>query len=126
VNENPSKKEYLPFLTVVSNNFEKDLSLVKNIVAAPEKMTHAENGFKLSNRAGMASGWWFYDVIVTHDFLQKLFQPLVPEGIHDRKSATIKTVDFFHGQLRKYGSEAKIKMHGDIQFAASWWAWLMR
>jgi hypothetical protein len=126
VDENPSKEEYLPFLTVVSNNFEKDLSLVKNMLAASEKMTHAENDFKLSERAEMAAGWWFYDIFVTRDFLQKLFQQLVPAGFHDRKTATIKIVDFFQGQLRKYGSEAKIKMHGDIPFAAPWWAWLMR
>jgi hypothetical protein len=126
--DNPSKEEeYIPFLTVVSNNFEKDLPLVKNMLAASEKMTHAENGFKLSERAEMAAGWWFYDIFVTRDFLQKLFQQLlVPEGVHDRKTATIKIVDFFQGQLRKYGSEAKIKMHGDIPFAAPWWAWLMR
>jgi hypothetical protein len=126
VNENPSKEEYIPFLTVVSNNFERDLSLVKNMLAASEKMTRAENGFKLSERAEMAAGWWFYDIFVTRDFLQKLFQQLIPEGVHDRKAATIKIVDFFQGQLRKYGSEAKIKMHGDIPFAAPWWAWLMR
>jgi hypothetical protein len=126
VNESPSKEEYMPFLTVVSNNFEKDLSLVKNMLATSEKMTHAENGFKLSERAEMAAGWWFYDIFVTCDFLQKVFQQLVPEGVHDRKTATTKIVDFFQGQLRKYGSEAKIKMHGDIPFAAPWWAWLMR
>jgi hypothetical protein len=126
VDENPSKEEYIPFLTVVSNNFEKDLPLVKNMLAASEKMTRAENGSKLSERAEMAAGWWFYDIFVTRDFLQKLFQQLVPEGVHDRKTATIKIVDFFQGQLRKYGSEAKIKMHGDIPFAAPWWAWLMR
>ena len=126
MDENPSKEEYIAFLTVVSNNFEKDLSLVKNMLATSEKMTHAENGFKLSERAEMATGWWFYDIFVTRDFLQKVFQQLVPEGVHDRKTATTKIVDFFQGQLRKYGSEAKIKMYGDIPFAAPWWAWLMR
>src|SRR5215218_643015 len=85
VDENPSKEEeYIPFLTVVSNNFEKDLPLVKSMLAASEKMTRAENGFKLSERAEMAAGWWFYDIFVTRDFLQKLFQQLVPEGVHDR------------------------------------------
>ena len=127
MDENPTKEEeYIPFLTVVSNNFEKDLPLVKNMLAASEKMTHVENGFKLSERAEMAAGWWFYDIFVTREFLQKLFQQLVPEGVHDRKTATIKIVDFFQGQLRKYGLDAKIKMYGDIPFAAPWWAWLMR
>ena len=65
-------------------------------------------------------------IFVTRDFLQKLFQQLVPERAHGRKTETIKIVDFFQGQLRKYGSDAKIKMHDDIPFAAPWWAWLMR
>jgi hypothetical protein len=96
------------------------------MLAASTKMAYAENGVKLSERAEMAAGWWFYDVFVIRDFLQKLFQQLVPKGIHDRKSATIKIVNFFQGEPRKYGSEAKIKMHGEIAFAAPWWAWLMR
>jgi hypothetical protein len=57
VDENPSKEEYIPFLTVVSNDFEKDLPLVKNTLVASEKMTRAKNGFKLSERAEMAAGW---------------------------------------------------------------------
>ena len=73
------------------------------MLAASEKMTHVENGFKLSERAEMAAGWWFYDVLVTRDFLQKLFQQLVPERAHGRKTETIKIVDFFQGQYRKYG-----------------------
>jgi hypothetical protein len=109
----------------VSNNFEKDLQIVKNVLAASEKMTHTKNGYKLSGRSEMAAGWWFYDVFVTPDFLQKIFRQILPPEIHGRKTATIKLVDFFQEQLRKYGSEGKTKMHGDIPFAAPWWAWLM-
>jgi hypothetical protein len=44
----------------------------------------------------MAAGWWFYDIFVTPDFLQKLFQQLlIPEGVHDKKAATIKIVETF-------------------------------
>jgi hypothetical protein len=28
--------------------------------------------------------------------------------------------------MKKNGSDAQVKMHGDIPFAAPWWAWLMR
>jgi hypothetical protein len=40
---------------------------------------------------------WFYDIFVTRDFLQKLFQQLLipEEGVHDRKAATIKIVETF-------------------------------
>lgn len=119
-------KEFFPLFTIVSNNFEKDLSIVKRIFSAFEKMTHTENGFKLSERAEMAAGWWFYDVFATQEFATRIFQQMLPADVRDKKSATIKITDGFQEQLRKYGSEAKIKMYGDIPFAAPWWAWLMR
>lgn len=117
---------FFPFFTIASNNFEKDLHIVKHIFSGFEKMTRVDHGFRLSERAEMAAGWWFYDIFVTQDFAAKIFQQLIPEGIRDKKSATIKMIDHFQDQLCKYGSEAKIKMHGDIPFAAPWWAWLMR
>jgi hypothetical protein len=44
----------------------------------------------------------------------------------DKKSVTIKLVDMFQAQLRNNNSDARVKMHGDVPFAAPWWAWLMR
>jgi hypothetical protein len=117
----------IPFLTVVSNNFEKDLGIVKRVLSQFEKRTHSENGYKLSDRAEMAAGWWFYDVLVTREFLQRIFQIVLPSGFnHDKKAAALRIVEMFQDQLRENGSEAKIKMHGDIPFAGPWWAWLMR
>ncbi len=120
------QNEFFPFFTIVSNNFENDLDIVKRIFSGFEKLTHIDQGFKLSERAEMAAGWWFYDVLVTQDFAAKIFEQLIPKGVRDKKTATIKIIDHFQGQLRKYGSEARIRMHGDIPFAAPWWAWLMR
>ena len=114
-----------PLFTIVSNNFETDLGIVKRILSSFEKMTHIENGFKLSDRAEMAAGWWFYDVFVNEAFATKIFQTILPEGVTDKKSAALRIVDAFQDQLKKYDSEAKIKMHGDLPFAAPWWAWLM-
>lgn len=116
----------LPFFTIISNNFEKDLEIIKRMFSAFETMTHTEHGLKLSDRAEMAAGWWFYDISINQEFATKLFQRIIGEGVRDKKSATIRIIDAFQEQLRKYGSEAKTKMHGDISFAAPWWAWLMR
>ena len=121
-----SSQEMFPFFTIVSNNFEKDLAIVKRVFSSFEMMSHTQNGFRLSDRAEMAAGWWFYDVFVNKEFATKIFQTILPEGVRDKKSATLKIIDVFQDQLRKYGSEAKIKMHGDLPFAAPWWAWLMR
>ena len=115
-----------PIFSIVSNNFEKDLEIVKRMFSGIEEMTHSEHGFKLSDRAELAAGWWFYDIFVTQDFAKKMFQTILPPELHNMKGATIRIIDALQGQLRKYGSEAKIKMQGDIPFAAPWWAWLMK
>ena len=78
----------------------------------------------------MAAGWWFYDVFVTKEFLQSIFQTVIPHeefpSPKNKEPATIKLVDIFQTELRKNGSNARVKMHGEVPFAAPWWAWLMR
>jgi hypothetical protein len=95
----------------------------------PDKRTQSENACRFSERAQMAAGSWFYDVYVTQEFLQRIFQIVIPKeelSSRDKKSATIKVVDMFQSQMSKNGSDARVKMHGDIPFAAPWWSWLMR
>jgi len=121
--------QMIPFLSIASREFEKDLDALRLVLSQLEKRTHSENAYRFSERAEMAAGWWFYDVFVTTEFLQRLFQIVLPyEEIssRDKKSATIKLVDMFQVQLRKNDSDARVKMHGDVPFAAPWWAWLMR
>lgn len=116
----------LPLFSIASDDFEKDLVIVKSIFSGLQEMTHSENGFKLSDRAVLAAGWWFYDVYVTEDFAKKMFETVLPQETHNMKGATAGIVDALQGQLKKYGSGARIKLHKDIPFAAPWWAWLMK
>jgi hypothetical protein len=123
------RNQMVPFLSIASREFEKDLQALRLVLSQLEKRTHFENAYRFSERAEMAAGWWFYDVFVTPEFLQRIFQIVLPREeltSKDKKSATIKLVDMFQVQLKKNGSDARIKMHGDIPFAAPWWAWLMR
>jgi hypothetical protein len=123
------RNQMIPFLSIASRELERDLDALRLILNQVEKRTHSENAYRFSERAEMAAGWWFYDVFVTAEFLQRLFQIVLPRkelSSQDKKSATIKLVDIFQGQLKKSGSDVRVKMHGDIPFAAPWWAWLMR
>ena len=123
------RNQMIPFLSIGSREFERDLNALKLVMNQLEKRAHSENAYRFSERAQLAAGWWFYDVFVTQEFLQKIFQIFLPQeefSSRDKKSATIKIVDMFQSQMRKNGSEARVKMHGDIPFAAPWWSWLMR
>ena len=123
------RNQMIPFLSIGSREFERDLNALKLVMNQLEKRAHSENAYRFSERAQMAAGWWFYDIFVTQEFLHKIFQIFLPQEeftSRDKKSATIKIVDMFQSQMRKNGSEARVKMHGDIPFAAPWWSWLMR
>lgn len=115
-----------PTFAIASNDFEKDLGIIKGMFSGLEEMTHTENGFRLSDRAQLAAGWWFYDVFVTQDFAKKMFETVLPPGQRNMKGTTVGIANALQGQLRKYGSDARIKVHGDVPFAAPWWAWLMK
>lgn len=96
--------QMIPFLSIASREFEKDLDALRLVLSQLEKRTHSENAYRFSERAEMAAGWWFYNVFVTPEFLQRLFQMVLPyEEIssQDKKSATIKLVDMFQAQLRR-------------------------
>ena len=128
-NQAEDDNEMIPFFSIASRDFDKDLIILKRILHQFEQKTHSENAYKFSERATLAAGWWFYDVFVTPEFLQRIFQTAIPQeelSSRNKKSATIKIVDVFQSQMRKNGSEARVKMHGDIPFAAPWWSWLMR
>src|ERR1044071_3759339 len=112
---------FFPMFTVVSNDFEKDLEIVRTIFSRLRDATHTtQRGFKLSERAEMAAGWWFYDIFLTSDFAKQIFKLLIPQNVKDVRRAKLQLVDSIQEQLRKQGSEAKIKMHGDMPFAAPW------
>jgi hypothetical protein len=91
------KEEMIPFFSIASREFDKDLDILKKVLHQFEQMTHSQNAYKFSERATLAAGWWFYDVFFKRDFIQMVFQLLLPYNVQHRnkKAATIKIVDTF-------------------------------
>jgi hypothetical protein len=111
----------------MSVDLEKDVPIVKRVLPQLEERVHSKDAFRISDRAEMAARWWFYDILATRSGLQKLFRLLLPSHRGPwKKSAANRIAEVFQEQLRSNSSEARVKMHGDIPFAAPWWAWLMR
>ena len=124
-NSNDKHKDevMIPSFSIASREFDKDLTILKKVLHHFEQRTHSEYAYKFSQRATLAAGWWFYDV-----FVQKIFQLILPPGFfpNDKKAVAIKIIDTFQDQIKKNGSDARIKMFGDIPFATPWWSWLFR
>jgi len=128
-NNNDKQEGMIPFFSKASKNFDQDLTILKKVLHQFEQRTYSENVYKFSQRATLAAGWWFYEVFFKPDFVQKIFQLAMSSSFppHDKKAAAIKIVDIFQSQIKKNGSDAKIKMYGNIPFATPWWwSWLFR
>jgi hypothetical protein len=98
-NNNDSRQDYeemIPFFSIASNNFDQDLVILYCIVG----------------------GFMMYSLNVI-----LIFQLLLPPNYShkNKKAATLKIVDTFQDQIKKNGSDARIKMFGDIPIAAGWW-----
>ena len=122
------KEEMIPFFSIASRDFDKDLVILKKVLHQFEQRTHSENAYKFSESATLAAGWWFYDIFFKRDFMQMVFLLLLPYNIShkNKKAATLNIVDTFQDQIKKNGSDARIKMFGDIPLAAGWWSWLLK
>ena len=127
-NGNNQDDEMIPFFSIASRDFDQDLIILKKVLHQFEQRTHSENAYKFSQKATLAAGWWFYDVFFNRDFIQNIFELLLPHNFshNNKKAATIKIVDTFQDQIKKNGSDARIKVFGDIPFATPWWSWLFR
>jgi hypothetical protein len=71
--DNNKPEEMVPFFSVASRDFDRDLDILKKILYQFEQRTHSENAYIFSKRATMAAGWWFYDIFFKPDFAQKIF-----------------------------------------------------
>jgi len=127
-NNKQEEDEMIAFFSIASRDFDKDLIILKEVLHQFEQRRHSENAYKFSQRATLAAGWWFYDVFFNRDFIQNIFELLLPHNFshNNKKAATIKIVDTFQDQIKKNGSDARIKVFGDIPFATPWWSWLFR
>src|SRR6266496_6293582 len=96
-NDKQEEDEMVAFFSVASRDFDKDLIILKEVLHQFEQRTHSENAYKFSQRATLAAGWWFYEIFFKPDFVQKIFQLILPPGFspNDKKAATIKIVDTF-------------------------------
>jgi hypothetical protein len=103
---------------------DEQIECTKKILYRFEQRTRSENAYIFSKRATMAAGWWFYDIFFKPDFVQKIFQLALPHGFpsHNKKAAATKIVDMFQNQVKLNGSDARIKMYGDIPYATPWWS----
>jgi hypothetical protein len=96
-NNKQEEDEMIPFFSIAYRDFDKDLAILKKVLHQFEQRTHSENAYKFSQRTTLAAGWWFYYVFFKRDFIQKIFQLLLPPNFShkNKNAATMKIVTHF-------------------------------
>ena len=54
-NDKQEEDEMIPFFSIASRDFDKDLIILKKVLHRFEQRTHSENAYKFSQRATLAA-----------------------------------------------------------------------
>ena len=115
---------WIPLFEISSRDFDDDIGLLKTIFTSFENKIHYDDGFKFSEEAQFAMGWWFYSIYVKTGFIKKLveFEHMANPKILDEHDI----LESVSEKLKDKKSKARVKFHGDKPFFARYWSWLMK
>lgn len=115
---------WIPIFSISSLNFEEDLEILKKIFNGSEKKMQSQKGYKFSDEAQFAMGWWFYDVYLQEEFIKKIVEVKHMENNKIKDERGI--LELIQKEFKKNKSKARIKFHGKKPFLARYWSWLMK
>ena len=115
---------WIPLFEIASKDFDDDIRHLKKIFHSFETKIHQQDGYKFSDEAQLAMGWWFYNIYVKAGFIKKLveFEHMKNPKIQD-ENGILRMVN---EHLQHNNSKARVKFHEDKPFFARYWSWLMK
>ena len=112
-----------PTFVVASQDFERDLSILKDVLNQFEMKTNYKDSFKFSEKSQKAAGWWFYEIYCKPDFMEKVTHV---ESTDKKIDSERKILEVIQLKLKQNDSSARIKLYKDKPFLVRWWTWLMK
>ena len=113
-----------PTFVVASRDFERDLMMLKDLLNQLQNKTNIKDGYKLSEKGQMAAGWWFYEIFLKPEFVEKIIQT---KGILDKEVKNeIDILEIIQVNLKQSGGGAKIRLYKDKPFLIRWWKWILK
>ncbi len=115
---------WMPIFSISSQDFDKDLKILKSIFNEFEAKCKVDNGYKFSSEAEFAMGWWFYDVYVRVEFIKKLVEiaHMSNNSVKDERDI----MKIIQKNFKQNKSVARVKIHGEKPFMSGYWSWLMK
>ncbi|HLC24494.1 MAG TPA: hypothetical protein VJJ25_02565 [Nitrosopumilaceae archaeon] len=112
-----------PTFVVASLNFERDLTILKDVLNKLEMKTNYKDSHKFAEKGQKAAGWWFYEIYCKPDFMEKVAQL---ESTNKKIDNERKILEIIQDTLKQNNSTARVRLYKDKPFLVHWWAWLMK
>lgn len=112
-----------PTFVVASLNFERDLTILKDVLNKLEMKTNYKDSYKFAEKGQKAAGWWFYEIYCKSDFIEKAIEL---EYADNKIESERKMLEIIQDKLKQNNSNARIRLYKDKPFLSRWWIWLMR
>lgn len=113
-----------PTFAIASQDFEKDLSVIKEILSHLADKYHFQDEYKFSESSEKAAGWWFYEIYFKPEFANKIIQV---ESLTNKKFKNEKDIlDMIQKSLNEKGAKAKIRLYVDKPLMSDWVTWFMK
>lgn len=112
-----------PTFVVASQNFENDVTILKDILNRLEIKTNYKDSYKFAEKGQKAAGWWFYEIYCKSDFLDKVIES---ESVNKKMQSDRRVLEIIQENLKQNNSNARIRSYKDKPFLSRWWIWLMK
>lgn len=115
---------WYPIFKIASLDFENDLKLLKKFMSSMEKKIHFENGYKFSQEAQFAMGWWFYEIYVKIGFIKKVVE--IEHELNPKVKTEVDIMEMLQKFLKKNDTKCKVTLHTKKSLFTKYWTWLLK
>jgi len=113
-----------PTFVVASKDVDKDTIFLRKILEELQKETNYQQGYTISDKGTLAAGWWFYEVSLKPEFVEKIIQTRTTIGKKIKNERDI--LEIIQADLTQNASGARIRLYKDKPLFIQWWKWILK
>jgi len=113
-----------PTFVIASQDVDKDTPLLRRIFEELQKDANYQQGYTFSDMGTLAAGWWFYEIYLKPEFVEKVIQA---KSVMGKKVKNEKDIlEIIQVNLKQNGCGARIRLYKDKPLFVRWWKWILK
>ena len=113
-----------PTFVVASKDVDKDTAFLRTILDELQKETNYQQGYTISDKGTLAAGWWFYEIFLKPEFVEKIIQSKNAMGKKIKNERDI--LEIIQEGLTQNASGAKVRLYKEKPLFIRWWKWILK